>query len=268
MPPPLLFFFLRRTPQIYYQTRQYNTPPKKPKITDGSLEKPPPATSDAEQGRAAASPPPLPPGASKLVSGDIHADGKSSLSVSSYQHDGEEGERGTTRSILSPAGEREEDPESLHLQSRTPRFHGEDGANLVVAEREPGDQNSKAWSPPPAQGPRTETIQAEESADPRPPEVARATTRSRRTPSQEGKHADTTLLTASTTTSMTPSAGTLTNPTLYTGRDPGFPHPPAAGAAGGGGENPRLTGERGEETGSPRNRLSLLFTRKGKVTSS
>jgi hypothetical protein len=43
----------------------------------------------------------------------------------------------------------------------------------------------------------------------------------------------------------------LPNPTLYTSqsRDPGFPHPPAAGAAGGGGENPRLAGEKREETG-------------------
>jgi hypothetical protein len=43
----------------------------------------------------------------------------------------------------------------------------------------------------------------------------------------------------------------LPNPTLFTSqsRDPGFPHPPAAGAAGGGGENPRLAGEKREETG-------------------
>ena len=44
------------------------------------------------------------------------------------------------------------------------------------------------------------------------------------------------------TTSSTPPADELPDPTLYTRRDPGFPHPPAAGAAVGGGRNRRNAG--------------------------
>ena len=40
--------------------------------------------------------------------------------------------------------------------------------------------------------------------------------------------------------SKTSPGSTLLKPTLYTPRDPGFPHPPAAGAAGGGKGNQRI----------------------------
>jgi hypothetical protein len=40
--------------------------------------------------------------------------------------------------------------------------------------------------------------------------------------------------------STTPPTSTLLKPTLYTRRDPGFPHPPAGGAAGGGKGNQRI----------------------------
>jgi hypothetical protein len=58
------------------------------------------------------------------------------------------------------------------------------------------------------------------------------------------------------TTSSTPSAGHLLGPTLCTRRDPGFPHPPAAEAAGGGRGNRRIAAGEVVRTGDFRNRLS------------
>ena len=74
----------------------------------------------------------------------------------------------------------------------------------------------------------------------------------RRTPSPEEKHTDTT--TDSSTTSRKPPAEAPPNPTLSTRLDPWFPHPPAAGAAVGGGGNhgppAREVGRRGVLTKS------------------
>ena len=93
------------------------------------------------------------------------------------------------------------------------------------------------------------TDEASGSADPRPPEVARATPETRRAPPPVKEHADTQSLADTVAHTTTPPGGALSNPTLCTSRDPGFPHPPAAGAAGGGRGNPRLAGERGGSTG-------------------
>jgi hypothetical protein len=67
-------------------------------------------------------------------------------------------------------------------------------------------------------------------------EVERLTKKPRGAPSPERKRRDTKHPADSTTASKTPPAGTQPNSTLYTSRDPWFPHPPAAGAAAGGGE--------------------------------
>ena len=119
-------------------------------------------------------------------------------------------------------------------------------------------RSTSAWrsSSSPAGSEDGDPGRADGSVDPRPPEVARATARPRRPSTQKGKHADTKPPAASITASTTPPAGSLPRPTLYTSQDPGFPHPPAAGAAAGGGENPRIAGERGGLTGAPKNRLS------------
>jgi hypothetical protein len=61
------------------------------------------------------------------------------------------------------------------------------------------------------------------------------TKKPRGAPSPERKRRDTKHPADSTTASKTPPAGTQPNSTLYTSRDPWFPHPPAAGAAAGGG---------------------------------
>jgi hypothetical protein len=66
-------------------------------------------------------------------------------------------------------------------------------------------------------------------------EVERLTKKPRGAPSPERKRRDTKHPADSTTASKTPPAGTQPNSTLYTSRDPWFPHPPAAGAAAGGG---------------------------------
>jgi hypothetical protein len=51
---------------------------------------------------------------------------------------------------------------------------------------------------------------------------------------------DTKTPTAYTSASTTPPSTTLLKPTLYTRRDPGFAHPPAAGGAGDGKGNKRI----------------------------
>ena len=51
---------------------------------------------------------------------------------------------------------------------------------------------------------------------------------------------------------------TTPHPIYTTDQDPGFPHPPAAGAAGGGRGNPRIRRQRRGETGAPLVRLLLL----------
>jgi hypothetical protein len=58
--------------------------------------------------------------------------------------------------------------------------------------------------------------------------------------------------------STTPPAGHLLGPTLYTRRNPVFPHPPTAEAAVGGEGNRRTHAGEVGETGGLRNRLSLL----------
>ena len=167
--------------------------------------------SDAEQGRAAASPVPLPPGACTLLfSGELHADGKSSLSVSPYQHDEEEGRRGTTKSTPPHAGEGEVDPRLLHLQNnRPPSTHDEAGANHAVTEKRAGDKNSTVRPPPPARRPHPETAQTSGSTDPRPPKNGRATARTQRSSTQKGKLAASTHHSDSAATSTTPPAGDL-----------------------------------------------------------
>jgi hypothetical protein len=60
------------------------------------------------------------------------------------------------------------------------------------------------------------------------------------------------------TISTTPPAGHLLGPTLYTRRDPVFPHPPTAGAAVGGEGNRRTHAGEVGEIGGLRNRLPLL----------
>jgi hypothetical protein len=66
-------------------------------------------------------------------------------------------------------------------------------------------------------------------------EVDRHTPELRGAPTPKGRQADTKHRATSTSTSMALPAGTLPSPTLYTGRDPWIPQPPAAGAAAGGG---------------------------------
>ena len=96
-----------------------------------------------------------------------------------------------------------------HLQNMTPRLHGEASTLLTVAEMEPGDKSSTTWPPPPARRPPPQTEQTARSTDPRPPLVARATAGPRRTPSQEGRRADTNHRTSSITASTTPPVGHL-----------------------------------------------------------
>jgi hypothetical protein len=196
--------------------------------------------------------------------GGFVADGKSPISATACSHDeGEEGRRRTEsrKTPPTPAGKEDEDLAPLHLQRRAPRLHGEDGAHLAVAEKEPEDQNSKTRSPSPAQRPRTETAQTEGSSNPRPPEVERATARSRRTPSQKGKLADTTHHTGDITASTTPPAGTKPNPTptLYTHRtqirgSPTLPPPKRT-------EKGRGTHGGAGETGGRRDRPLLRLSR-------
>ena len=66
-------------------------------------------------------------------------------------------------------------------------------------------------------------------------EVTRVTEKLQGAPPQEGIHADNKTRSSSSTTSWAPPAGDLPKPTLYTRRETGFPNPPAAGTADGGG---------------------------------
>ena len=59
--------------------------------------------------------------------------------------------------------------------------------------------------------------------------------------------------------SIAPPAATLLTPPLCTRRDPGFPHPPAAGAAGGGRGNRRIAAGEGGLTGWFKNSPLLLL---------
>jgi hypothetical protein len=85
-------------------------------------------------------------------------------------------------------------------------------------------------------------------------------------PSPEGKHADTKHHLDRIPASKTPSAGSEPTPTLCTGLDPWISQPPAAGAAGGGGE---IHGSEASEVGKTRrftkSPLSTVDGREGNV---
>jgi hypothetical protein len=72
--------------------------------------------------------------------------------------------------------------------------------------------------------------QAEAFVDPRPAKVVCAATELRGTTPQKGRRVDTERTADTIAASTMPPAGLLSHPTLCTGRDPGIPHPPAAGA--------------------------------------
>ena len=95
---------------------------------------------------------------------------------------------------------------------------------------------------------------------PRVPKDAGPTASPQRMPTQRTRASITTLHSGSTSTSKTRPAGHLTTLSTKHDRDPGFPHPPAAEAAGGGRGNPRLAGKNGGENGI---RLSQPFTSEG-----
>jgi hypothetical protein len=79
------------------------------------------------------------------------------------------------------------------------------------------------------------------SSDPEnhePGEVDRVMPKLRRAPSPKGPQIDGKHHSGSTSTSMTPPAGILPRPTLFTSRESTSPRPPVAGAAAGGRVNP------------------------------
>jgi hypothetical protein len=86
-------------------------------------------------------------------------------------------------------------------------------------------------------------------------EAARMTAELHGAAPPKGIHASFKICTRSTTTSQAPPAGDLPIPTLYTRRETGFSHPPAAGAADGEGGTHASTAARWNRRSTLKNRL-------------
>jgi hypothetical protein len=94
-----------------------------------------------------------------------------------------------------------------------------------------------------------------------------STAKLRRTSPSKGTSPAAKRHTTGRTTSTPPAASSQATPTLYTHRDLGIPHPPAVGAAGGGGGNPQITGGEVEERGGSQIRpQSTVARERGRST--